>query len=228
MKIEELTLYTKKLNAQNFFYSQVLGLEETGVFTGGISFQVGDTLLKFIEKDTFQPYHFAFNVPADQIPEALVWLKGRVEIQRDGTNEIVDFPAWNARSIYFYDADNNILEFIGRKDIKTSISLPFSGRSFFEISEIGLATDNFDEKYHILLNDLNLNKFGGGKEVFAAFGSDNGLFILIDKSRKDWFPTNDKAHAADFKTIINLDEKRIEVEYTNQILSFHTPAPTKK
>lgn len=228
MKIEELTLYTRRLSEQKVFYSQVLGLEETGSLRGSISFQVGHTLLKFIEKDTAAPYHFAFNIPAEQISEALEWLKKRVEIQRDGTNEVVDFPAWNARSIYFYDADHNILEFIGRKNIKTTISLPFSGRSLFEISEIGLATDKFEEIYHILHNDLKLNKFGGGKEVFAAFGSENGLFILIDKSRKDWFPTNDKAYAAEFKTILNLNDERIEIEYTNEILSFYPSDNTKK
>lgn len=220
MKIEELTLYTKHLTAQKDFYAKVLGLDVYNFSKDEVTFKVGDTLLRFIGKDIAHPYHFAFNIPANQVQEALIWLKDRVAIQCDGTEEIVDFPAWNAESIYFYDADGNILEFIARKNLKTSTHIPFSDRSLFEISEIGLATSEFDKKYYTLLNELGLDKFGGGKEVFAAFGSEHGLFILIDKTRKNWFPTNDKAYAADFIVKTSLHGKKIIIEYKNETLSF--------
>lgn len=219
MKIEELTLYTSQLKAQEDFYSEVLGLQIVHSSNDGITFIVGNTLLTFLERNHTNPYHFAINIPAHQIQEALVWLKQRVTIQCDNTKEIVDFPAWNAQSIYFYDADKNILEFIGRRDLAITIPTPFSGESLFEISEIGIATAHFEEKYTTLLTELKLEKFGGGKEVFAAFGSDNGLFILIDKTRKTWFPTNDKAYAADFRVKINVKGSKSLVHYKNEILS---------
>jgi hypothetical protein len=39
--------------------------------------------------------------------------------------------------------------------------------------------------------------FDGDFSSFCALGNDEGLFILIDKNKKKWFPTNDVAHASD-------------------------------
>jgi len=218
MKIKELSLYTTQIDAQKRFYGDTIGLEILQSNEKEIVFNTGHSILRFKKKATSNPYHFAFNIPSNKVKEALSWLNERVKIQKDGDSEIVDFPAWNAESIYFYDADKNILEFIARKDLENRNSDPFSSEDLLEISEIGLATNNFKEKFDFLLSEVGVPKYGGGKEVFCALGSENGLFILIDLTRKDWFPTNDKAFAADFSVKIELNDKIKTVEYKNETL----------
>ncbi|MCZ4320254.1 VOC family protein [Aequorivita viscosa] len=220
MKIKELTLHTSQIALQKKFYGEVLGLKIFRDDENEISFKAGNSILNFLNKEISQPYHFAFNIPSNKVNDALNWLKKRVEIQKDGKAEIVDFPAWNAESIYFYDADKNILEFIARKNLNNNSQKPFSSEDILEISEIGLATTNFKEKYSFLTSTLGLEKFGGGLEVFSAIGSEHGLFILIDKTRKDWFPTNDKAFSAEFLATIEANEKVMRVEYKNERIIF--------
>lgn len=216
MKIKELTLYTSQIEAQKKFYEETLGLKILHSHEKEISFKMGRSILKFIKNSESEPYHFAINIPSNKVNKALEWLKERVEIQKDGENEIIDFPAWNAESIYFYDPDKNILEFISRKNLDYKSTNPFNCKDLFEISEIGIATENFKEKFDMLISDVGVIKFGGGKEVFSALGSETGLFILIDKNKKDWFPTNDKALAAEFIVKIELNGTLNTVAFKNE------------
>lgn len=218
MKIKELTLYTTQIEAQMKFYAETLGLEILQSDEKEVAFKIGNSILRFLKKSNSKPHHFAFNIPSNKVNEALKWLKERVEIQKDGNAEIVDFPAWNAESIYFYDSDKNILEFIARKNLDNSNIDPFTSEDLLEISEIGLATKDFKEKFDFLISEVEVPKFGGGKEVFSALGSENGLFILIDITQKDWFPTNDKAFAADFVAKIELDGELKTVEFKDETL----------
>ncbi|WP_034259800.1 VOC family protein [Aequorivita capsosiphonis] len=219
MKIRELTLHTTLIDAQKKFYGEKLGLQVVHSNEKEIAFKLGKTILKFIKTAKSKPYHFAFNIPSNKVTAALEWLKERVEIQKDGDFEIVDFPAWNAESIYFYDADKNILEFIARKNLDNHNSEPFNSEDLLEISEIGIATNEFKEKFDFLISEVGAPKFGGGKEVFSALGSETGLFILIDLNRKDWFPTNDKAFAADFVAKIELGGKPKTIQFKNEKLN---------
>lgn len=218
MKIKELTLYTTQIDAQKQFYSNTLGLEILKSDENEIIFKIGKSDLKVIQKPKSEPYHFAFNIPSNKVNEALEWLKERVDIQKDVDAEIIDFPAWNAESIYFYDADKNILEFIARRNLDNRNSDPFTSKDLLEISEIGIAANNFKEKFDYLISQVGVAKFGGGEEVFCALGSENGLFILIDLNRKDWFPTNDKAFAAEFTVKIEIDGNLKTVEFKNETL----------
>lgn len=184
------------------------------------SVKVNNSILKFIQNEGFHPYHFAFTIPSNKINESLKWLKERVSILKDGDKDIVDFPTWNAESIYFYDADKNILEFIVRKNLKNSSEGEFGSDDILEISEIGLATQDFEGKFQTLTSIPDIEKFSGGKEVFAAIGSERGLFILIDKNRKDWFPSNDKAYSSEFKVIIGTEKNDYIVTYEDETLTY--------
>ncbi|WP_310993250.1 VOC family protein [Aequorivita marina] len=219
MKIKKLNLYTSQIDAQKKFYGDTLGLEINRSTEAEISFNAGNTILRFIKKSNFKPYHFAFNISPNKVSEALAWLQERVKIQKDGDYNVVDFPAWNAESIYFYDADNNIVEFIARKNLATRNSKPFTANDILEVSEIGLATKDFKEKYDFLTSKVGVAKFGGGKKVFSALGSETGLFILIDINEKNWFPTNDTAFAADFTAEIELDGVHKTVEFKSESVS---------
>lgn len=218
MRIVELILETRRISEQKEFYSEVLGLNLISSEKTRISFKIGKSILTLIENTSATPYHFAINIPSNQINESTAWLKERVEIQKDGENEIVDFPAWNSESVYFYDTEANILEFIARKNLENKSNETFSESSFLEISEIGLATSQFEEKYESLTSNIGLPKFGGSQEIFSALGSETGLIILIDKNKKDWFPTNDKAFASNFILKMEIENKRLSLEYKNEEL----------
>lgn len=218
MMIKELTLCTKDITSQKEFYTSVIGLKITEDKENLISFKIGNSILRFVKRKNAHPYHFAFTIPANKTEEALKWLKTKVKILKDGNDEIIDFPAWNANSIYFYDSDKNILEFIARKNLDNHSTADFTSESLLEISEIGIPTEDFSAKYDFLTNEVGLAKYSGGTDTFCAIGSEEGLFILIDKNRKDWFPLNDKAFTADFKVRIENKGEMHTIEYTNEVL----------
>ena len=221
MKIRELTLYTDRIKEQKNFYRNVLGLKIIKESDQEFSVQLKNSILKFTKNKTFSPYHFAFTIPTYKISESLIWLKKRLEIIKDGESEIVNFPNWNAQSIYFYDADKNILEFIMRKNLKNSTVGDFNSEDILEISEIGLATEDFEGKLQLLTSISGIDKFSGGKEVFAAIGTERGLFILIDKNKKDWFPNNDKAYSSEFSARIETAANIYKVDFKDDRLIFH-------
>lgn len=219
MQIKKLKIFTQKLPEQSEFYSDILGLNIIDQSENSVSFKIGKSILKIEYQQNFTPYHFAINIPSDKEVEALNWLKARVEILKDGDNEIQDFDFWNAKAIYFYDKDNNIVELIARKNLNNQSEKEFDQNSFLEISEIGLPTINIEKEFKILNTNFGLEIYDGSFERFCAIGNENGLFICINKNVKDWFPTNDKAYSSDFVVIIDENEKEYKIEYKNEKLN---------
>lgn len=198
MKISEVILYSNNIQNQKHFYHDVLRFELILDTPDGISFKVGGSRLTFVYKGHFNSSHFAFNIPSNQIQGALEWLKGRVEILPFENKPIVDFKSWNAESIYFYDADYNILEFIARKNMNTITHGDFSSSEVLSISEMGMATTNIESIYKTINGIREIPIFDGDFSRFCALGNDEGLFILVDKNKKTWFPTGEEAYISDF------------------------------
>lgn len=219
MKIEFLKLYSQNLVAQQRFYSEVLGLHVNQASEGKFQVETGFSILEFEENKTATPYHIAFHIPSLQERKALEWLKERVEILTDNDNEIIDFPAWRAKSMYFYDEDRNIVEFISREHMFEPATREFSAASILGISEIGLATSNVQEKFTFLNDNFGLTKFTGDYEHFCATGNDEGLFIIINKEQKGWIPVGDKAFASDFDIKISIKNATFRASYKNEKLS---------
>lgn len=219
MKIEQLEIKTRNLKSQQDFYSNTLGLYTYSQSNYSFEVKIGSSALKFIDDTTATPYHIAFHIPSAQEEASLKWIKQRVQIQKNGQEEIVNFSAWNARSLYFYDTDKNILEFISRKDLYPPATKIFTEKSILSIAEIGLATNNISEKFKVLNETCGLKKFDGNFENFCATGDDEGLIIIIDKNKKEWFPTNDKAYSSNFKMTIKQEEKRYELIFEKDCLS---------
>ena len=49
------------------------------------------------------------------------------------------------------------------------------------------------------LNNMKpIRIFDGSFEKFCALGNNEGLFIVVDLLKKDWFPAGDKIHISDF------------------------------
>lgn len=219
MKIKELIIFTSQIVEQRHFYEIILGLKTTEVSENSISFKIGKSVLTFQKRENSKPYHFAMNIPSNQVNAALSWLKERVEVQKDQANEIIDFPAWNANSLYFYDPDKNIVEFIARQNLNNKSATSFNSESILEISEIGLATKDFKMNFELLTIKAGLKPFWEGTDIFGAVGTETGLIILVDKNQKKWFPTNDKACASDFILRIVLDGVEKTIEYHDENLS---------
>ena len=181
MKILDVEILSNNLDKTEKFYSQVLGFKLKEKSEAAISFSTGHTKLTFNYSDHPDPvYHFAFNIPNNQLNEAFEWTKNKVDVM-DVTpgDKIADFVNWNAKSFYFYDSNGNILEFIARYDLDNKSDTPFNIRSIISISEIGVATDNVFSKQPRMPN-------------FTALGNHDGLLILSSANRH-WYPTDKTA-----------------------------------
>lgn len=196
------------------FYKTTLGFKVLESNSNSFSFQAGATVLEFVQNDSFKPYHFAFNIPSYQEHEALEWLKQRVSILKDGGSEIADFSGWDAKAMYFYDADKNIVEFISRRRISEQRELPFSSNSVLSLSELGLVTDDIPSVYE-QLEPLGLPIFDGNMHRFCAIGDDEGLFITVNPNEKKWFPTDEEIHYTEFEVSVNTDNRERSLAYSN-------------
>jgi catechol-2,3-dioxygenase len=216
MKIKELKIYTQNLLEQTDFYSNLIGLDLIKTSEIEAQFKVGKSILKIVKSEKFNPYHFAINIPSNKENEALEWLKSRVKVLKDGNNEIQDFDFWNAKAVYFYDRDKNIVEFIARKNMNNESKAVFSVNSLLEISEIGMPVNDIKTTFSTLKKIANIEIFDGGFERFCAIGDEIGMFICINKKVKDWFPTGDKAHSSEFEIKINENGRDYDLEFINE------------
>jgi catechol-2,3-dioxygenase len=207
MLIKELKIYSSNVKAQMDFYEKILGLSVISFTEENVSLTIGDSVLNIEFKQEATPYHFAINIPSNKEEEALGWMKSRVDILKDGKNEIQDFEFWNAKSIYFYDKDDNVVELIARKNLNNSTNHKFDANQLLEISEIGLPTLNIEKDFNQLTKLTGIEMYDGGFERFCAIGDERGMFICVDRKVKGWFPTNDEAFPSEFE--IKLVEKEI-------------------
>lgn len=218
MKIVSLEISTSRLRKQLRFYRDTLGLEINNEDEDSFEVRLGYSVLKFQESEDATPYHIAFHIPDKQEKKALKWLKTRVEILKNEREEIIDFSGWDAKSVYFYDEDLNILELISRRDFYKPETSDFSEKSFLGIAEVGLATAFIEEKYQFLHQKCGLEVFDGNFETFCAIGDDQGLLITIDKNLKDWFPTGDEAYGSDFKISFEHKGKKCKLVFNHDRL----------
>lgn len=210
MKIKEVILFTNNLNSQKQFYNSVLGFEQLEDSPKKIQFKAGGSVLTFQFKEDFKPSHFAFNIPSNAINDALIWLRKKTEVLDCEGQKIADFSNWKAKAIYFYDADKNIAEFIARERITVESDETFSPNSILSISEMAIATEDIETIYKTINQIKPIAIFDGDFDRFCALGNDEGLFIVVDKTKKKWYPTDDKVFTSDF--IIKGD---YNIAYTN-------------
>jgi catechol-2,3-dioxygenase len=194
MKIKELHLGAYDLHEIKGFYHGVLGLPIESFSAQEIIFSLPDSRLGFYlnKTDEAPQYHIAFNIPHNQVREASHWLANKVEmIPLDVDHYIADFQSWNAEAVYFFDESGNILEFIGRRDVKNASQQPFGHGSILSISEIGLVTDDVNTTCKQLMEQYELTYFSKQppQPDFAAIGDDEGLFIVVSSNR-NWYPTH--------------------------------------
>lgn len=209
MKIREIKLATNELNQTVSFYTQTLGFAIVQRTDHHVSFQAGTSILTFIaDNSCTQPiYHFAFNIPHNQLSEGIDWLTKRVPLLPvTQETHIAGFKNWNANAVYFTDNNGNLLEFIARHDLNNSSHEVFSAASVQCISEIGIAVQCVPAYAAGL--DVGYFSKQPPQEKFAALGDDEGLLILAEENR-NWFPTN--IPAGRFPLEIAFDDKRVVI-----------------
>ena len=180
------------------FYQDVLSLPLLESSQTEFKVLVGQSVLWFSYKEKSTPYHLAVNIPPNQVSDALAWLHKRVSIIQDEEQDIINFVSWNAKSVYFYDPDHNILEFIARKNLPYKNIDAFDYHSLIRISEIGVPVDNISVFYNQLQKLSQFKIYDGNFERFCAVGDEEGLFIVVNRNLKRWYPTNDLAYSSDF------------------------------
>jgi catechol-2,3-dioxygenase len=220
MKIKELTLLTSNLENIKSFYSNILKLKISKECKDFIEFIIGNTILRFEISQKQTSYHFAINIPSNKIEEAHNWQKEKTKLIRHEQNEIITFESWNARSIFFYDPENNIVEFIARQNLNNQTKDNFSENSFIGISEIGTPVINIKETFDLLNDNLGLDIYDGNFERFCAVGDENGLFVLIDKNNKKWFPSMDEAFFSPYKIKVENRNTSAQLSYKDGQLNF--------
>lgn len=215
MEILELELKAHHFERQVLFYSKTLGLSLIDRSKDRAVFQVGKTRLVWIKSDQFTPYHFAINIPGNRINAALSWLKQRVEVLKNGKDEIQNFSAWNAEAVYFYDEDKNIVELIARRELGLIEEGNFRASSLLSISEIGVPVSDIEVGYEEISAVVDLKIYSGDFNHFCAVGDVNGLFICIDKAHKTWFPTGDRAESSAFKITLKEQGQEFHLTFEN-------------
>lgn len=221
MIIKELTLFTNALEVEKTFYKETLGFELVENTSNHFSLQVGFSKLTFQHSDNQHRYHYCFLIPANQLNDAIKWLKSRLTIVEIEKNRIVQrFETWNADSIYFYDASGNLAEFIVRYDLENEQPTEFTTSSIISVNEIGVATDDVQGFNEQLEKAANTFFWKGDLKRFGTNGDQNGLFLLPNYHLKTtWFPTDLNVEPTPFRSLIVSQEKTYQIEYDGEKLN---------
>lgn len=191
MRIQEVVFQSRDVTAQRRFYHDLLQLPLVEDSPQRATFRAGHTAMAFEQAESTLPdtiYHFAFNIPENQLAQAKDWLAGRVSLA--AVPETYDFTDWNAHAFYFWDGDGNIAEFIARHNLDNASNEPFSAQSITGISEVGVATPDVLQTVTHLQRELGLEVWrGAGSDAFSAVGDEHGLFIVVNSGRK-WLGTD--------------------------------------
>ncbi|KAF9659888.1 glyoxalase [Tenacibaculum mesophilum] len=200
MTLNEIEIKTANIQTVKAFYTNVLELPTTQINIKSIRIKIGTSYLKFIEdsKNSSPAYHLAFNIPENKLQEEIEWSAGRFEfVKKENKILITNFENWNANSVYFYDVDGNILEFIARHDLDNATTEQFNSNQILNISEFGIVKNRPDiyGKYLIDTYGLRLFEKNHNSETFTALGDDNGLLIIV-KTNRNWYPTETPSKAS--------------------------------
>jgi catechol 2,3-dioxygenase-like lactoylglutathione lyase family enzyme len=215
MEILEIELLTNDIEETISFYTKILGLQIILQNKDSVSFAAGITKLTFRRSEKEKPvYHFAFDIPNNQLLEAFAWIERRTDIlEVIAPDKIADFYNWNAKSFYFYDNNGNILECIARFNLENKSEKIFDGASIVSISEIGFVAKNVSKLCDELVDKYGLSVFSMQPKLdkFIVLGTETGLFILAEEG-KDWYPTKRKAKSFWSKVVFANNGKMQEIE----------------
>lgn len=202
--IKELILYTVDIEKTFDFYSKKLKFKvfEYNNFSFKIFITKNNTITFKTTDKLLNLYHLAFNIPNNKIEWNKEYYEGVLSWIEYNNKKIIDLVCWGERSLYFYDNNGNILEFITRED---NVEMT--------IGEIGIPMNNILMKRDKIKEILNLSFYKENcmNSNFFSLGSNKGILIFVEEG-KTWFPTSIKAHFCEMEILLfhnNMEYKLI-------------------
>ncbi|MFJ5765964.1 VOC family protein [Lysinibacillus sp. NPDC093210] len=209
MKISKMKLYAHDLHKMKAFYCDILGFELLEEAEHFFEIAAGESVIQFetLDASVAKQYHFALNIPSNLFQQAKKWAQARVDLLRLDEQDEVYFKTLDANSCYFYDPEDNVIEFIARHGINPSVNTDaFSIKHVLNIAEINLTTDAI----HAVAD--RLKEYGitplKGEEIrtdaLTFMGNyEDGVHLLIGPSERIWYFSTKKAIVSPINIIVN-------------------------
>ncbi len=218
MELREITIYTNDIAETKAFYLDTMSFQLNQETEDSLTFKIGNSLLTFIHTtDKLEIYHYAFNIQPNHLNQAIAWSESRFKLILSPSNNIITtFEQWKSESIYFYDNNGNLLEFIAREESPILTDNNFSSDAVINISEFGVVSEKAIEKAEELIAIHNFQFFDKAvaSNQFLALGNDEGLLIFVEPNR-NWYPTSTKAKKSNAKITIAINNDLIELQSTD-------------
>ena len=190
MNITKLQIQVADLARCAAFYTETLGFRPSQHQPHRLILRAGSSELHLAETASRPTgvYHFAFNIPENQIEAAHTWLLDQVNLLSDDQGQTTFyFQGWNAHAVYFKDPEGNIAEFIARHTLPNASASSFTSDAILCISEIGMATENVPAMVARYKRDYGLSIYQSSGDEFSPVGDEHGLFIIVKQGRR-WYP----------------------------------------
>lgn len=217
MKINELHLESSNLEDLFDFYAGKLEMP-AALHGDQLLVRTANTRLFFHKSAEDRLYHFALNIPKNKIESCHQWLKSRTDILPFEGEEIIHHENWNSHAVYAFDASKNIIEFITRPTVEEGADQDLFDptEDVLNVSEIGLVVDSIPVVRETV-QGAEIDRFSGSDEYFSAFGSEEGLFITLDKQKDFWLPTDIKPEPFPFTAIIETDKNQFRANFKTEL-----------
>ena len=219
MEIIELKIYSNRIDEQEDFYRNVLGFRCSRLSNALLEIQTGSTKLVLEKSAKKAFYHFAFLISTGSLNAAIAFLeKNQVQILSLNEEKIIQFNS--ARSIYFYDRDGNIAEFIERPSLNYPSSRDFSNERIIKLNEIGLPVSVPQEMAQRLRSEFGIKpeKDAPFRDNFCWVGDYNGA-IIVTKVGRNWLPTDQPGMINDFSIKYVDQGKAYKLSFANNEIS---------
>ncbi len=189
IRIRALRLKTSQpIDVMTKFYRDTIGFSVTSEADDSVTLETGESTITFdyaADIDAF--YHFAFNIPENQIRSAHEWQKQRSElitpperlVDEGMPREVVAFRHWNAHSVFFWDPAGNAVEYIARHDLDNGRAGEFSIESVLGLSEIGLVAEDVPAVAKRVRDSLSVKTYVSASEAFEPIGDPHGLLLIM-------------------------------------------------
>ncbi|WP_298540636.1 hypothetical protein [uncultured Aquimarina sp.] len=197
MEIKTLNIFSRNLEQQKEFYNDLLGFQcQKDPDTLSLFTQENILTFRKSKKDFY--YHFAFLIPTGSIHTAIDFLENKnISLLPYKGDNIIQFDS--GRAIYFYDKDENIVEFIERPLVNYPKSNNFSIDQVIKLNEIGLPHIDPIKMANTLIKEFGINPIDRNsfRENFCWVGDHNGV-IIVTKESRNWLPTDRPGIINDF------------------------------
>jgi catechol 2,3-dioxygenase-like lactoylglutathione lyase family enzyme len=185
MRIRRLTIATGDLAGQAAFYGERLGLPVDREHDA-IEVRLRDSTIRFerAAPGLDARYHFAINVPAGSIHDAVAWLRERQEpLSFDGDPIRTDV---GAGCVYFLDAAGNVVELIANPHIAGDGA--FGPESLIELGEVGVAASDVQATAVELREAFDEPVFWSDSELTAV--GDRHAVVIVAPIGRGWIPVD--------------------------------------